>query len=225
MPVGSREHLPVDVLQIVAGTIVTILAELGAVAVEGTAVQTATSPSTTIARDQLEVARSARAARRSTQPITIGHGRRHRLQQPCRRSDPHRCRRPPPGSSRSTRWRSTGSATARMSSSDATLRPSSSARALRAEQQRLSRARTGAPLAPTAGPPVGTRPAVAAGPASRGPAAARSRSRSPPRARRAPAAAVASTARPRRHRRDHRLVVRRRLREDALLLGRASDSR
>ena len=54
-PIGPREQLPVDVLEIVAGTIVAVLAELRAVAVERAAMQARDGAVDDALRDQLEI--------------------------------------------------------------------------------------------------------------------------------------------------------------------------
>src|SRR6185436_3488457 len=68
-PIGPRNELPVDVLQIVALLVVTVLAELRAVAVKGTAMQTRHQPVNDNPRDKLEI----RDVRQNIGRTCVGH--------------------------------------------------------------------------------------------------------------------------------------------------------
>ncbi len=70
--IGPREELPVDVLQVVAGTIVAVLAELRAVAVKRAPVQTGDGAVDGDAGDQLEI-RNRRQHLRVERPRDAGH--------------------------------------------------------------------------------------------------------------------------------------------------------
>src|SRR5262245_25459980 len=121
--IGAGNELPVHVLQIVAGTIVTVLAELGAVTVKRTAMQAGHEAFSKNARHELEVADSAQKTR-----VEYAAGRVRHVTGTDSSSWPTTWSASTPSASAwklsSTRWRRTGSATARTSSSDATLLPS-----------------------------------------------------------------------------------------------------
>ena len=70
-PIGARERLPVDVLQVVAGPIVAILAELRAVAVKRTAMQALPQTFDRRPRHQLEIAKRLQLGRRDD--VRTGH--------------------------------------------------------------------------------------------------------------------------------------------------------
>ena len=176
--IGARDQLPVDVLQIVAGTIVPVLAELGAVAMKRAAVEARRRAlrrrCAPRARGRRSRARTSGGERGRGTAHGIGLERltaREPLRAAARRSDPRRRRRLPPGNSAARGGAAPAAPRRGCPRGDATLRPSSSARAFapstsawpaRGPAPHFTHCRTGGGTASPARRPDGSRARCAA---------------------------------------------------------------